>query len=198
MLNKTKLFDKVVTELLLESNPIEYGNQPHIELLVQPTFTNYFFLQITWNQNTMHWYRTTWLREKDRANYQHWFDKNNTDNLDLSLTLLQEKGSDNVLIIKDLIEKITKLTIQPSLEDVIAGRDGEQVFLTIEQPFMRISYLWTTSSTPGTWAKLDEIYQQLLIINKHLQSADCQFLTASWSYEEDNNAINKFLSFEQL
>jgi hypothetical protein len=196
MLNKTLVYEQAISELLLESNPLDYGRNAYLELLVQPTFTAHFFLQITWDNQLGHWYRSTWQSELDRAKNLHWFDKKNPENNHLSLSILQEKGIVNSLIIKELLDKILKLSISPSFENVRGGRDGEQVRLVIGSPFMHLSYAWATASLPEAWSALDEIYQLLLSLNQTLQSSSQQLFTSNWYLEENQNSWEKYLSFE--
>lgn len=198
MRNKHLLFNEIVSELLLQSNPLDYENQPYIELLCKPTFSNDFFLQITWSKDIIHWYRSTWLKDKDRQTTAHWFDESQSDNWQLSLSILQEKGSHNHLIIKDLLTKINKLAIPPFFENNLQGRDGEEIQLTIGGNDTELNFAWRTASTPETWTPLDEVLEEILKINQTLQTTDSQSFTITYELEENQNSWEKLVSINKI
>ncbi|MCU0445492.1 MAG: hypothetical protein MUE85_11290 [Microscillaceae bacterium] len=198
MPNTSLLFDDVVAELLLTSMGLDDGGKPFIKFLVQPTFTNHFLLQFTWNRQQLHWGRSTWLRNENPLGYRDWFDNLPKDEWQLDLRIMQESGTSKSEIIGELIPKIAQLSVSPSLENGRLGRDGDRVQLTIGNPSMQIDYSWCTASSPDSWGQLDEIYPILLSINQQFIALNQEFVTAKWQLGEGQHAWAKLISLEPI
>jgi hypothetical protein len=169
MKDKYHLFNALISELLYRSSPIDYGCQAYIELLYKATFGDDFLLQLSWENNVIHWYRTTWLKEKDRELVALWFDyAEKGETLPLDLSLKKEIGQAKTLIIKDLIEKIKSLSLKPMPTNEQKGRDGEEIILTIGAEGISSTFAWCTASTPIEWHQLAEALEFILRINKLL------------------------------
>lgn len=168
-MNSNHLLNQAIQEAFWQGNVIDYLHCSYMELLYQPTFTDSFLLQLAWEKDTLHWYRTTWLRERDREMLDTWlaYLKENEEVLPLELTFLKESGKENALIANDLITEINRLAVKPVFfDDGNWGRDGEEIILKIGTPKSDITYHWHTCATPETWESLNKLVEVLLLTNE--------------------------------
>jgi hypothetical protein len=161
-------------ETFWQSNPLDYGGRPYIELMCIPPFgMDYLLFQMTWNNAEIYWHRTTWKQENDREILAIWLEYayNEDKFLPLHLTLLKEEGKAETKNIQHIIKQISNLSIPPVLgqDPWHRGRDGENLTLKIGYAEVSICLSWQTSYTPDEWASLDKLAQDILLINKQLK-----------------------------
>jgi hypothetical protein len=169
-----KILEEKQEETFWQSNPLDYGGRPYIELMCIPPFgMDYLLFQMTWNNAEMYWHRTTWKRENDKEILAIWLEYacNEDKFLPLNLTLRKEEGKAETKIIQHIIKQINYLSIPPILgqDPWRVGRDGESITLKIGYAEVSMCLTWQTSNTPDEWASLDKLAQDILLISNKLR-----------------------------
>ncbi len=193
MSNKFSILNESIKNILSRSNYVDYDGKSYITVLYRTVFQNDFFLQITWENNIIYWYRTTWLKEKDRMALGDIFcGKFDEKDLKISLTLEKEQGKTVLGDVKGILEKIAKLTIKPVFQNDNYGKDGESITLTIGSEYATTAFSWQTSDTPNEWNSLDNLIADILKLNTTFISTEKTLYNAYLDIEINNQ------SYEQL
>lgn len=193
MSNKFSTLNESIKNILSRSNYVDYDGKSYITFLYRTVFQNDFFLQITWENNVIYWYRTTWLKEKDRRGLANIFcGKFDEKDLKISLTLEKEQGKTVLDNMRGILEKITNLTIKPVFQNENYGKDGQDITLTIGSEYATTAFSWQNCDTPKEWNSLDNLIADILKLNTTFISTEKTLYSAYLDIEINNQ------SYEQL
>jgi hypothetical protein len=137
-----------------------------------PSFTDYYLLQLGWNDSEFFWHRSVWKRDSDQKFLSFWMDFALEENkiLPLELTWLFHEGKGNIIQIHDLLHKIESLRLKPYLnsKNESMGRDGDEIRLEFINQITKLQLEWITSSTPKEWEELDTLANLFYTLNSTL------------------------------
>lgn len=171
-------FEKILYEKIKDhiwnSNPLDYHEFTFIEFLCLPSFSDYFLLQLYWNQKDLHWVRSYWKRENDKGFLEFWLEYacENNEILPLELSMTKEEGKVPAIEINEILHSLNKIQTQSFFlpSDSEKGRCGEDRRLKIGRIGSSITLDWLSSSTPIEWKDLDELTEKIHLLNKKLIS----------------------------
>ena len=199
MPNKFKTLNESIKKALSESNYVDYEGKSYITFLYSTVFQNDFFLQITWKNDTIYWYRTTWLKEKDNialaGTFSGDFDEND---LKISLTLEKEQGTTAFTNIKGILEKIANLTIKPIFQNDNYGKDGQDITLTIGSEYATTAFSWQNCGTPKEWNSLDNLVVDILKLNDTFISTEKMLYNAYLDTEINNQTYEQIFEIKKI
>ncbi len=199
MSNKFSILNESIKNILSGSNYVDYDGKSYITVLYSTVFQNDFFLQITWKNDTIYWYRTTWLKEKDRRALADIFcGKFDEKDLKISLTLEKEQGKTVLDDMKGILEKIVKLTIKPVFQNENYGKDGQSITLTIGSDYAVNSFSWQNCGTPTEWSSLDNLIGDILKLNTTFISTEKTLYNAYLDIERNNQTYEQIFEIKKI
>lgn len=139
----------------------------HIQLLIEPSFSNWIFLQLNWTDETVHWYRTTWEKTLDVLKFYDPIGSLAYIGKTIEPTIVYEKGEIPFTDISHIVACIRNLSLAPCIDK--SGRiilDGCLHTLTIGVEYEMTSYRWNVA--PEGWGELQEIANLLLELEEKL------------------------------
>ena len=167
-----KLLYRMIIDSLWNTNSRENSNSIKIKFLCIPSFTDYYLLQLDYNDLDFYWHRTTWKRDSDKKFLYYWMEFALEENqiLPLELSCIDQEGKASIIQIQDLLNQLETFRIKPYLnsKNILVGRDGELIRLELLNQNTKFQVEWITSSTPNEWEELDTLTDLFYKINSSL------------------------------
>lgn len=145
-------FVKLANEALKASQPKTYRRS--VSLMLEPSFENHVLLQLQWEEESIRWYRSVWLKDEDCPKFLNPLEQLKYTGKTISPTLQVESGIVKTENAEVLMNLLRSLKINPFIDD--EGRivlDGCVHTLTFSTDY-------STSST-FVWNYLPETYSEL-------------------------------------
>jgi len=153
--------------LLLKGQEID-TTKPNIQIAVEPSFDNSFFLQLVINNDHVNWYRTTWLRLVDAPKFSNPIESLKYIGRTITPTIDKQSGTTKAEKLKEIIDFAQRLSIKPTLEQwggVVL--DGTYYTLTLGVESILTTFKW--HHLPECWMDLKKLADMLEYLDKELE-----------------------------
>lgn len=140
---------------------------PTIQLAIEPSVDNSFFLQFVMSGDKVDWYRTTWLRLLDAPKFSNPMENLKFVGQEIKPTIKFEHGSINKSLLKDIITLVPSLNIPPVIDELEGITiDGVYYTVIIGYGTTQITYKW--HQLPAKWLQLEKLIILLEELNESL------------------------------
>ncbi len=101
--------------LLLKGQAID-SYRSNIQIAIEPSFDNSYFLQLVIYDDKIQWYRTTWLRHVDTPKFSDPIGSLKYVGQTIKPTIKYEQGITLKENLRNIVESVQELSIKPRLE----------------------------------------------------------------------------------
>lgn len=153
--------------LLLKGQSFD-ENQPHIQFLIEPAFSNSVHLQLVVHDQDVQWFRTTWQRHIDEPKFWDIIENLQYIGQVASPTMQYESGRVEQGSVAQLFEIAQTISVKPQLEkssQIIL--DGESNTLIISNGTTHSTFVWKV--LPSEWKELGRLTNLLTTLNDSLE-----------------------------
>lgn len=152
--------------ILLRGQEID-AFKPNIQLAIQPSFDNSFFLQLIVNDNTVYWYRTTWFKPLDAPKFYDPIESLKYIGQKITPTIKFEHGEISKEKLTEIIDFAQTMNVRPQLEKWGGIMlDGVYYTLIIGVENLQTKYDWRY--LPDAWNDLQKLTNMLKKLNQEL------------------------------
>ena len=167
-MNTNKWFDLMnkAHEILLTGQEFD-TYKPNIQIAVEHSHANCFFLQISINEENVNWYRTTWLRLTDAPKFSNPIEEIKYVGQVIEPTMKFEYGIMPKESIQEIIDFTRSLTVKPQLDKwdgIIIGGTSYTLMVGVESTQM--TFKW--HHLPDGWESLQTLACMLETLNENL------------------------------
>jgi len=137
----------------------------NVQLIVEPSFDNHVLLQLTWDNNDVQWYRTTWQKLIDTKKINDPIVNLKYIGKQIQPTISYENGTTDLKQIQGIIDQIKQILIKPQI-DKWGGivLDGCYYTLIIGVESTQVTYKW--HDLPDKWDDLQKIVGLMVEFNE--------------------------------
>ncbi len=158
-------FMKLANEALKQGQIVD-TYKPNIQIAIEPSFHNHVFLRLTWTNNMVNWYRTTWEKLTDAPKFNDPIEKLKYIGHSIKPTLTFEKGETDFDNIRQVVDFVKTISVKPQIEKGGIVIDGCYYTVIIGVDNRQAIYKW--HYLPDDWKPLQLLANMLEELNIRL------------------------------